>query len=138
MIKIAISYGETLLELNPKIQRKEQELDSQIKVLVKINQEYESLHNQLQIEQSNNANGIVERQIMDEMLQQAEIRLVRELFTAPGKIPGVIGCSSKTALKWKILITGIVESPYRSLRRARLVERSIRSTRETFRIRSRR
>lgn len=83
LLQTALSYVDAMREVRPKRERieySEQELDSQIKVLAKINEDTATLSAELLRYQAMHTDAIAEKQILNEMLEQAENRVVMKDF----------------------------------------------------------
>lgn len=81
LLQAALSYGDTMREVRPKRERVaylEQELELQIKVLARINEDTVALNAELQRYHDLHTDAIAEKQILKEMLEQAEGRVVKD------------------------------------------------------------
>lgn len=102
LLQTALSYVDAMREVRPKRERieySEQELDSQIKVLAKINEDTATLTAELLRYRALHTDAIAEKQILNEMLEQAENRVVmnhlmRILYRSPGACTGSFFFSS--------------------------------------------
>lgn len=80
LVQAALSNGDAMREVRPKRERVaylEQELELQIKVLAKIQDETVVLNGELQRYHDLHTDAIAEKQILKEMLEQAENRVVK-------------------------------------------------------------